>query len=483
MANKRQKELGAFYTPLHTVNYMISRFNRLNKASNLLEPSGGDGAFVSAIVNSRKLQPSQITVWDINPDTRKNIELTGVNNIVVKDTLLKTEFNQGSPFKQKEFSHIIGNPPYLNKQSSYIKKNRKKLKEIFFAIGANDTYAMFIYLCCNLLKKDGQLCFIISDTFLTLGIHKKLRKFLLENYTIEEITLCSKDLFKDTGALVNTCVIYLKKRKPNEDDYVVFNDCKHNKIGNYIGEKRKIKQKEMLTYPDFIFGFNGNVELLKKMIKLKKITEVLDGGLGMHTTDNNRYLGIVDYNGKTYANNGLSKVSIDKIDGKLWKFYHKKGGNHKYYMPVEHCIKWDKESVSHYKIPKIININEKRQGFIISGVSSKLSVRLATKKALWESNKAFCFFSKHPTEYPPEFFIGILNSKIYNDIAKLLNHTVSLQIRDLKKLPLFPFIRKDIKDITDITKKIISSLKINLDYDFSKEQKKIDIIVDRYALN
>jgi hypothetical protein len=118
-------------------------------------------------------------------------------------------------------------------------------------------------------------------------------------------------------------------------------------------------------------------------------------------------------------------------------------------MPTEHCIKWDSSSVLKYKIPKTTDVEGNAQGIIISGISSELSARLATPGALWESNKAFCFFPKDPKSFPPEFFIGLLNSKLYNSIARLLNHTVSLQIRDIKKLPFFCFSDPDINKIVN----------------------------------
>ena len=45
-----KKELGAFYTPKHTVDYMISLLNGFNGDSRLLEPCGGDGIFISQIL-------------------------------------------------------------------------------------------------------------------------------------------------------------------------------------------------------------------------------------------------------------------------------------------------------------------------------------------------------------------------------------------------------------------------------------------------
>ncbi len=395
---------------------------------------------------------------------------------------METNFVNDSLFGNEEFSHIIGNPPYLNKQSDYIKKNKHKLGKIFKEIGANDTYAMFLYLSCKLLKSDGELCFIISDTYLTLGIHKKLRKFLLKNYTINEITLCSKKLFKDSGALVNTSIIYLTNKKPDDDHFVIFNDCRENEVNDYNGKKYQTIQKKISTYPDCVFDFNGGAKLLDKISTSKKMVNYLDGGLGMHTTDNSKFLAIADYNGIQYAkNNGISqKVSIKNIDGKKWKFYHKKGGNNKYYLPAEYAINWDKQSVGHYKMPHNFNINENRRGLIISGICSSLTARLSTVGALWESNKAMCFFPKDPKKYSPEFFVGVLNSEVYNKMIKLLNHTNSLQIRDIKKLPMPDFRDNDVKNITIISQNIIKHLSKNLNYNFDREQEQINKIVIKY---
>ncbi len=117
-----KKDLGAFYTPKHCVNYMLSMLLNINGKSSLLEPCGGDGAFISVVLNRELLKPNQITVWDINPEVKNYIEKFGIK-FNLKDSLLETNFKNEDLFnKIEKFTHIIGNPPYLNKQSSYIKK-------------------------------------------------------------------------------------------------------------------------------------------------------------------------------------------------------------------------------------------------------------------------------------------------------------------------------------------------------------------------
>jgi hypothetical protein len=70
-----------------------------------------------------------------------------------------------------------------------------------------------------------------------------------------------------------------------------------------------------------------------------------------------------------------------------------------------------------------------------------------TNDALWESNKAFGFFPKKPRKYPVDFFVAVLNSTLYSKIAQALNHTVSLQVRDVKRLPLLPFEKEEIQEL------------------------------------
>lgn len=473
------KKLGAVYTPIHTAEYMVNLMDNFDNKSRILEPCGGDGVFVSVLLKKKNIKPDQIEVWDINPDSKKYIEKFNVK-FKLKDTLLDTDFDDLELFKQT-FTHIIGNPPYLNKQSEYIKNNKKKLKKIYWEIGVNDTYALFIYLCSKLLAPSGQLCFITSDTYLTLGIHKKLRKYLLQNFKIKNITLCPKNLFKDKNVSVNTCIIKLVNEPPTHSDKIIIKDLRNNEIGNFYGKDKSIRQLDLLKYPDYVIDVNFNSQLLSKIVNLPKMIEFLEGGLGMHTTKNNDFLAAIEYDGTTYTNGRVKNViPLDKVDNIKWRFYHKKGGNIKYYFPVEYAIKWDKESIKYYKMPKDMELYTNRDGFVVSGVCSELSARLYKKGALWESNKAMCFFPKDPLKYPVEFFIGILNSRVYNDILKIFNHTNSIQIRDIRKLPMFDFKKEDINEITQIAKNIIKNKRINLDYDFREEQEKIDKILKKY---
>lgn len=97
-----------------------------------------------------------------------------------------------------------------------------------------------------------------------------------------------------------------------------------------------------------------------------------------------------------------------------------------------------------------------------------------------ESNKAMCFFPKNPTQYPPEYFIGLLNSRQYGKMLKLINHTYSIQIRDIKKFPMIHLHSDDKKILIKTVKDIIMQQQKNSQYAYTQEQIIIDTIVAKY---
>jgi len=65
---------------------------------------------------------------------------------------------------------------------------------------------------------------------------------------------------------------------------------------------------------------------------------------------------------------------------------------------------------------------------------------------------------------------------------KALNHTNSIQIRDIYKLPMIHLSNEDKTELIDLVKSIIKSMEKNLDFDYTKQQEKIDQIIERSLL-
>lgn len=98
------------------------------------------------------------------------------------------------------FDIVIGNPPYGVKVSDELTKH--------YGLTWNDSYGTFMSMALRkLLRPGGVLCYIVSDTWLTIKSHLPLRKMLLEQ-RLHKVIRLHPDCFK---AVVNSCIFTLTR--------------------------------------------------------------------------------------------------------------------------------------------------------------------------------------------------------------------------------------------------------------------------------
>jgi hypothetical protein len=153
--------------------------------------------------------------------TRKTI--TGQNKVLLRDwfthgTIAAPFFNMDFFFPElKEtggFDCVIGNPPY---------GGIKIPDEVRTAldIESKDPYGAFIARFLNAhnkttpLKHGGVLAYIVSDTFMTIKSHLKLRKHLMQNY-VHKMLRVHPDTFRAT---VNTVIMIAERNTTKEIDH------------------------------------------------------------------------------------------------------------------------------------------------------------------------------------------------------------------------------------------------------------------------
>ncbi|MFX0135673.1 MAG: N-6 DNA methylase [Candidatus Hodarchaeota archaeon] len=480
------KELGSVLTPPKTANYIISRLGLIKPSQKILDPCVGPGVFIRALLKIGVNQ-NQIWAYEINPNYKTDIESLGIH-FEVKDTLLTINTNSFN-----EFDFIIGNPPYLNKASSYVRKNKSRLKELYGDVNAHETYSMFIVNSIWRLKEGGTLGFITSDSFLTLSTHKKLRKFILENCLIEEILLPPKDLFSKQGVSTSPVIIILtkctgKKNKAVRDIHQIRaihrleNEEQYNKLKFVFN----IMQKKYHSLPFNIFFIDLEPEIIDLFEKSPKLEDYLKGYIGMHTHDNRKYIAAVK--GTSLANifekRNAKNLDPDKkykiiskngLKSENWKSYLKRGGADQYYRPIMEGLIWDENSIPFYDIPK--NVPFEQEGIVISGISSRLAARYMPKGCYWDSNKAIGFILKDKA-ISIHYILGLLNSSLYNYLAKgIINNTNSIQITGIHSLPIIPPDKTTKEQVETLVDIIIRNKIKNLNYQFKSQQKEIDNLI------
>lgn len=89
--------------------------------------------------------------------------------------------------KKKKYDFVVGNPPYVRTHEQELIKKRILRDYSDVAEGQFDIFIPFVRLGYELLKFNGKISFIISNKLLSNDYATKLRRFLIEKTTIEQI--------------------------------------------------------------------------------------------------------------------------------------------------------------------------------------------------------------------------------------------------------------------------------------------------------
>jgi hypothetical protein len=95
------------------------------------------------------------------------------------------------------FDIVIANPPYGVDVDKSIQEH--------YGLGKRDSYGVFMSMALKkLLKPEGHLCYIVSDTWLTISSHFQLRQQILDCHHLQKVIRLHGDCFKAT---VNSCIV------------------------------------------------------------------------------------------------------------------------------------------------------------------------------------------------------------------------------------------------------------------------------------
>lgn len=210
----------------------------------LVQTYGMDNLSKNEITNLHTYRTDSLdyTEKNGNNDTLPNFMLAQeIKDSIVKKTNLEKA-------KNKEFDIVIGNPPYGHMSSTSTIKNllipfayaennydfdekitpflwnnrffKGNVPSIEKNLGKmSDLYAFFFGAADRLVKNNGIVSFITSNTYLTIPTYKWFRKYLLENYQIEYIINFNPVSSRENSmfypdASIATSIIIMQKKKP-----------------------------------------------------------------------------------------------------------------------------------------------------------------------------------------------------------------------------------------------------------------------------
>ncbi len=231
-----QKVTGSYYTPNFLANFIANRVISSFHYEDLqiLEPSVGDGAFVSEFKEIRNKNIS-LTALDINSKELDKAKDKWDNT----DKFLNIDFLDYTT--DQRYSAIIGNPPYI-KKNLITEDNLEKIKKIHFdeklsENSVNNIWTSFLIKSCTLLDQDGIIAFVLPSELLQVNYAKEIREFLRRKFDRVEIFTFNDLMFECKG----------------QDTIVLIGYINHEEKGQFF---TNIDSAERLINSDFILSKN-----------------------------------------------------------------------------------------------------------------------------------------------------------------------------------------------------------------------------------
>lgn len=466
----------AYYTKSDPIlNYMTGMLH-FHPQDCILEPCGGDGVFVDKILE--KSPSSNIYIYELNPVAVGNLrnKYKKDSNVVVKetDTLLDSDVVTCS----HRFDKIIGNPPYGARNDEH---KKAALNRLYADLYTKESYTLFLYACTRCLNENGELSFIIPDTFLSLHRHHAIRKYLLTNTQIRELALFPSSFFPGVNfGYSNLCIITLVKSsdidKNMRNNITIRTDFKsvEELENSHAGTTKRVSQKNVYEGVGSAFMFNSTDQLTELIndTSLEKIGDIASCVTGFYSGNDKKYLHPIDEsvkNAKKYicACEGqiretplTEEEKIQGIDSQQYLVPIVKGGNIEYIKPNNWFMDWSSQAISEYRTSKKCRFQNSqfyfREGIGIPMIrSSKLTGALIDGRLFDQSIVGVFPKDKTWTLY----LLGFINSTVCSELINAINPSTNNSANYIKKIPFIKPNNGTRKKIEFLVKSIISSIK------------------------
>ncbi len=183
------------------------------------------------------------------------------------------------------FDVVIGNPPYVSHDKI---EDKAALDHYFVDQAFADLYCYFYEKGSSLLKLNGVLSFITSNSFIKADYGEKLRTYLGGQNTLSKlINIEDAQVFE--SAIINTVVVEMVRGKESKHETVVVNKpFDGDDFITFINSKAVLINSNYFVSQDWILEEQNIIELIKKIVSKGKTLEKRDTfiRLGLATGSN-----------------------------------------------------------------------------------------------------------------------------------------------------------------------------------------------------
>ncbi len=280
-ANEFSKtDKGQFITPIDLIDFLVKIVNPRSDEK-IIDPTAGTGDFLSVSYVNSENQLEDNNIYGLDNDAQMimlaqlNMLLNGDGNAVLqhkpdkgsiiwkfddRDTLVKLNpelhkdgnwDNWKDETKLKKFDVVLTNPPFgedrkWQPQTSQEKKEAEMYKLWNIARSGNwiDLGVIFLENAYHILKENGRMGIIISNSIASIDRWNKAREWLMSNMRIVALFDLPPNVFADTGVNTTLLIAY----KPNKQQLLKLQNENYNifikninKVGYEIRTSRRVK--------------------------------------------------------------------------------------------------------------------------------------------------------------------------------------------------------------------------------------------------
>ena len=275
-ADAAGKSGGEFFTP-QAVSELLARITVVGKmeVNKVYDPACGSGSLLlkfakvlgkDNVRNGFYGQESNITTYNL---CRINMFLHDISyekfDIAHGDTLRDPKHRDDEPFEA-----IVSNPPYSIKwdgDANPLMINDDRFTSAGVLAPKSKADLAFVMHTLSWLATNGTAAIVsFPGVMYRQGAEKKIRKYLVDNNTVDAVIQLPKDLF--FGTSIATCILVLKKNKP--DTKVLFIDASAECVRD--SAKNKLNEGHIKRILD-CYADRPTIEHFSRLVPHKEIEE------------------------------------------------------------------------------------------------------------------------------------------------------------------------------------------------------------------
>ena len=340
----------------------------------------------------------------------------------------------------QKYDVVVTNPPYMGssgmgaKLAEYVKKNYPDSK--------SDLFAVFIEVCSRMAKQNGYQAMITQHAWMFLSSFEKLREKMMLTETISMAHLGARAFEEIGGEVVQTtafvrCANHVEGYKGTYCRLIEPTSQQGKEEMFLAGQKRyTANQDDFAKIPGASVAYWVSKKLYSTFRNSLLYDYTISDGQNK-TGDNAKFV-------REFWEVRNSNVG----KGKKWLFYAKGGGYRKWYGNLSEVVNWSEEAREFYKNDKICRIIPEylwyKAGITWSLISNDPSFRLLPEEATFDVGGSSIFLKDNSNI---EFVLGLLNSKVFSYVQKIVNPTINIQVKDIR---VMPFVKKNENEITGL---------------------------------